>query len=315
VAAPSRLVNVREPHDTHWRAAAELDGHVVDVASLRGADESVTVDSLVEQGPAAVREALDVAVEAVELGTAQPIATATVEIGSPILRPSKILCVGFNYRAHADEAAVDLPTHPNLFAKFTNSLAGPYEPVRLPTVSREIDYEGELAVVIGRTCKDVPLERARAVIAGFTVFNDISARDLQFRTSQFTSGKALDTFAPMGPGLVPTDQVADPGALRIATYLNGERLQDASTGLMVFGVEELVARISELMTLYPGDVIATGTPAGVGYTRTPPVFLKAGDLIEVEIEGIGRISNPVVDGGTTPKPRKPDNAGKEQHGN
>ena len=306
---PVRLINFRAPPDGEWGAGVEVDGHVVDVSALSGHyDTELTVDRVVEAGPAAVRGAIEQGMKASSNGQARAIRVEDVQVGPPILRPSKILCIGFNYRAHAEEFEIEAPEHPTLFAKFTNSLVGPREPVHLPEVSRQIDYEGELAVVIGQRCKDVAVEDALSVVAGFTVFNDITARDLQFVTSQFTSGKALDGFAPMGPGLVSIDQVPDPQALRIRTYLNGERMQDGSTDLMIFPVADLVARVSALMTLYPGDVIATGTPSGVGYKRTPPVFLKAGDLIEVEIEGIGRIANPVIESIETDASQEPQTA-------
>lgn len=305
MSGTTRLVNFRSSRGSAWRAGVELDGHFVDVASLPSFadDENVTVDSLVRAGADATRRAIEAAREAASNGVGTLVAKQTVELGPPILCPSKILCVGFNYRAHADEFDVEMPEHPTLFAKFSNSLVGPYDAVRIPAVSKEIDYEGELAVVIGETCKDVRPEDALSVVAGYSVINDVTARDLQFRTSQFTSGKALDTFAPMGPGLVTADDVPDPSSLQIATYLNGEQVQDGNTGLMMFGVADLVARVSELMTLYPGDVIATGTPAGVGYKRTPPVFLKPGDIVEVDVERVGRISNTFTDKDTR----------KEQH--
>jgi 2-keto-4-pentenoate hydratase/2-oxohepta-3-ene-1,7-dioic acid hydratase in catechol pathway len=293
----ARLINFRTVRDAEWRAGVELDGHVADLRSLPGCrDIELTVDSLVGSGPMAIREAIEKARIASDAGRIGMLPVDDLQIGPPILRPSKIICIGFNYRAHADEFEIEAPTHPTLFAKFANSLVGPYAPVHLPAVSQQVDYEGELAVVIGERCKDVPPERALGVIAGLTIFNDVTARDLQFLTSQFTTGKTLDTFAPMGPGLVSIDQVPDPQALRIRTYLNGDQMQDGGTDLMIFTVPELVARISALMTLCPGDVIATGTPSGVGYKRTPPVFLKAGDLVEVEIQGLGRIANPIIDG-------------------
>jgi len=295
MADPIRLVNYRMSDALEWRAGVQLDARIVDVASCPGLeiDKGATVDSIVAAGPETVSQVLAGAQD-VDRGESA-VETEAAFLGPPILHPSKILCVGFNYRAHAQEFDVEVPEHPTLFAKFTNSLVGPYDPVRIPGVSREIDYEGELAVVIGKTCKDIDAADALGVVAGYTVFNDVTARDLQFRTSQFTSGKALDTFAPMGPGLVVADGV-EPNSLRIRTSLNGDTVQDGSTALMIFSVAELIASVSHLMTLFPGDVIATGTPAGVGYKRTPPIFIQPGDRVDVEIEGIGRISNPFIDG-------------------
>jgi 2-keto-4-pentenoate hydratase/2-oxohepta-3-ene-1,7-dioic acid hydratase in catechol pathway len=190
--------------------------------------------------------------------------------------------------------ATEAPAAPNLFAKFRSSLVGSGTPIVLPRISEEIDYEGELAVVIGRRCKDVEAQDALAYVGGYMPFNDVSARDLQFRTSQFTAGKAIDTFAPCGPALVTADELADPGALRLVTRVNGDVVQDASTGDMIFGVAETIAFTSSVMTLEPGDILATGTPPGVGYKRTPPRFLRDGDVVEVEIEGLGTLRNPVV---------------------
>ena len=253
MAGPARLVNFQEPDWTAWRAGVELDGLVVEVASLPALDRDdiATVDALVLSGRAALRTVVDAARAALSDGTGVAKPVEGLVLGPPILKPSKILCVGFNYRAHADEFDVEMPEHPTLFAKFGNSLVGPYDPVQMPRISEQIDYEGELAVVIGEKCKDVPLEDALEVVAGYSAFNDITARDLQFQTSQFTSGKALDTFGPMGPGLVLAEDVPDPSALGISTYLNGERMQDGNTKLMMFGVAELVARVSELHDARP----------------------------------------------------------------
>jgi acylpyruvate hydrolase len=217
-----------------------------------------------------------------------------VTLGPPVPDPDKIVCVGLNYRAHADEADLKVAGTPVLFSKFRNALIASGDPIRLPTVSNEVDYEGELAVVIGRPCKAVEPQGALEYVAGYVPFNDISARDLQWGTSQWLPGKAADAFAPCGPAVVTADDVEDPQQLRIITRLNGEVMQDASTSLMIFSVASLVSYISTLMTLVPGDIIATGTPAGVGYTRTPPVFLGSGDVVEVEIDQVGRLTNPVA---------------------
>lgn len=235
------------------------------------------------------------------LGSQPPLPTSPiehsldeVELGPPVLQPSKIVCLGFNYRAHAEEFDIPTPEHPIIFAKFSNGLVGTGHPIVLPRVSDQVDYEGELAVVIGRSCKHAEPADALDYVAGYSIINDVTARDLQFATSQFMPGKVLDTFAPMGPGLLPADALADPQDLLISTYLDGQRMQHSSTAHMVFPVRDIVSYISRLMTLHPGDVIATGTPAGVGYKRIPPVYLKDGNLVEVAIEGIGRIANRVV---------------------
>lgn len=222
------------------------------------------------------------------------MAMETLELGPPVPDPDKILCLGVNYREHAAEAQQALPVVPLFFAKFRNSLIGPTGQIVIPRVSSQIDYEGELAVVIGTRCKEVSAQDALEYVAGYTIINDISARDVQLQTSQWTAGKALDTFAPMGPGIIPASAIPDPQVLALTTRVNGVVVQQDSTANMVFSVTHAISFLSSLMTLEPGDIIATGTPSGVGFKRTPPLFLKDGDVTEVEIEGIGKISNPVV---------------------
>lgn len=219
-------------------------------------------------------------------------AAADVNLGPPIPDPDKIICLGLNYRTHAEEAGLELPKVPLLFAKFRNTLTGPTGPIMLPALSAQIDYEGELALVVGRRCKTVTVESALEFVAGYMVMNDVSARDIQMRTSQWLSGKTMDTFAPCGPALV-VNEIRDPQDLRIATRVNGNTLQQSNTKDMIFSVAEIVAYVSQLMTLEPGDIISTGTPDGVGYKRNPPVFLRDGDMVEVEIERIGLLRNPV----------------------
>jgi 2-keto-4-pentenoate hydratase/2-oxohepta-3-ene-1,7-dioic acid hydratase in catechol pathway len=214
-------------------------------------------------------------------------------LGPPIPDPEKIICLGLNYRSHAEETGLKPPEVPILFAKYRNALTGPTSPILLPGLSEEIDYEAELAVVIGKRCKNISAEEALNCVAGYMALDDVSARDLQFRTGQWLSGKSLDTFAPCGPALV-IDEINDPQDLDISACVNGQVLQQSNTGNMIFSVAETVAYISQLMTLQPGDIIATGTPEGVGFKRTPPIFLHDGDIVEVEIEGIGKLKNPVI---------------------
>jgi len=199
-----------------------------------------------------------------------------------------------NYHDHADEADMAVPVAPNVFAKFWNSLVGPRDTIVLPAASDRVDYEGELAVVIGRTCRRVAPQAAMDYVAGAFPLNDVSARDLQLQVSQWTTGKAIDTFAPCGPELVLLDEAGDLGGLTLITRVNGEVVQHASTAGMIFGVREVVAFLSQTMTLVPGDIIATGTPSGVGFARTPPLFLREGDTVEVEIGGLGAVSNRVA---------------------
>jgi 2-keto-4-pentenoate hydratase/2-oxohepta-3-ene-1,7-dioic acid hydratase in catechol pathway len=212
----------------------------------------------------------------------------------PIERPGKIVCVGLNYRDHAEEQGVALPEAPLLFAKWQNTLIGPGEPIVIPPIVTKCDYEAELGVVIGARVRDASAENALEAVAGYICVNDVSARDLQFADGQWTRGKSPDTFCPVGPRLVPRDEIPDPQQLSIRAVLNGETMQESSTSNMVFGVAELIAYITRTITLEPGDLIATGTPAGVGAFRTPPVFMQPGDEITIEIEGLGSLTNPVT---------------------
>jgi 2-keto-4-pentenoate hydratase/2-oxohepta-3-ene-1,7-dioic acid hydratase in catechol pathway len=209
--------------------------------------------------------------------------------------PGKIICIGLNYADHAAEAGLPIPDEPICFAKWPTALIGDGEPIRLPAITSEVDYEAELAVVIGRTATDVAEADALEHVAGFACFNDVSARDLQRRDGQWSRSKSFDTFAPMGP-VVPIDAVGDPQALAISCAVNGEVLQSGTTADMIFPVATLIAFLSQSATLRPGDVIATGTPAGIGLAKRPPRFLCPGDVVTVEIERIGRLTNPVAPG-------------------
>jgi 2-keto-4-pentenoate hydratase/2-oxohepta-3-ene-1,7-dioic acid hydratase in catechol pathway len=223
------------------------------------------------------------------------LSLADVTIGSPIPRPGKIVCVGLNYRDHAAESNMPVPASPVTFSKYGTSVTGPGRPIVLPRSSQQVDYEAEMAVVIGRRAKHVPIERAFDHVLGYMNFNDVSARDFQFADGQWQRGKACDTFAPMGPFILTRDRAGDPHALRIRLRLNGQTMQDSSTAQLIFGVDHIVSFLSQTVTLEPGDVIATGTPPGVGFARKPPVFLKAGDVVEVEVDGLGVLSNPVTE--------------------
>ncbi|HET7568687.1 MAG TPA: fumarylacetoacetate hydrolase family protein [Gaiellaceae bacterium] len=209
--------------------------------------------------------------------------------------PQKIVCVGLNYRDHAEEQGVELPKAPLLFAKWPNTLIGSGDPIRIPAISRNVDYEAELGVVIGREASRVSADDALDFVAGYVVANDVSGRDLQFSDGQWVRGKSLDTFLPVGD-LVPKEEVPDPQALPIRTILNGETMQDSNTSLQIFGVRDVVSYVSQAITLVPGDLIITGTPAGVGAFRDPKVWLQPGDEVTIEIDGLGSITNPVVAG-------------------
>jgi 2-keto-4-pentenoate hydratase/2-oxohepta-3-ene-1,7-dioic acid hydratase in catechol pathway len=210
-----------------------------------------------------------------------------------IALPQKIVCVGLNYRDHAEEQGVDLPERPLLFAKWPNTLISSGEPIRIPAISEKVDYEAELGVVIGRRASRVSAADALDHVQGYVVANDVSGRDLQFSDGQWVRGKSLDTFLPVSE-LVPVSEVPDPQALAIRALLNGEVMQDSSTSNMIFGVADVIAFVSQAITLEPGDLIITGTPAGVGAFRDPPVWLRPGDEITIEIDGLGRITNPVA---------------------
>lgn len=233
-------------------------------------------------------------------GGAEVRPLAAVTLGPPIPDPDKIICLGLNYRDHANESSIEVPPSPILFAKFRNSLAGPKSDIVLPTAGTAVDYEVELAVVIGRRCKHVRQEAALECVAGAMALNDVSARDLQHATSQWLPGKAVDSFAPCGPALVTLDELGDPQDLAISTRLNGELMQASSTAMMIFGIAETIEFITSFMTLEPGDIIATGTPGGVGMARDPQVFLHDGDLVEVTVDGVGTLTNTVVQRSAAP---------------
>ena len=215
-------------------------------------------------------------------------------ITAPIPRPGKVICIGLNYRDHAEESGMDVPTSPVCFSKFPNSVIGPGVEVIIPPGSVESDYEAEFGIVIGKKATRVSEADAMEHVLGYVCINDVSARDFQFADGQWQRGKSPDTYCPMGEAVVTRDEIADPHNLRIQLRLNGDTMQDSSTNQLVFGVEALVSFLSQWTTLEPGDVIPTGTPPGVGFARKPPVYIQPGDVMEVEIEGLGILKNPVV---------------------
>jgi 2-keto-4-pentenoate hydratase/2-oxohepta-3-ene-1,7-dioic acid hydratase (catechol pathway) len=231
-----------------------------------------------------------------EEGAAVPrVAPEGIGWRSPVERPGKIVCVGLNYHDHAHEVGLTPPTQPLLFAKLPSAVTGCGAGVRMPSMSSQLDYEAELAVVIGRRAVDVAEGDAYGHVAGYTVMNDVSVRDVMFGDGQWLRGKSLDTHAPLGPWLVTPDELADPMRLAIETLVNGEPRQRSSTGEMIFSVPALISYISHHFTLDPGDVIATGTPAGVGLAMDPPRFLRVGDIVDVTIEGLGTLTNRIID--------------------
>lgn len=300
-----RLVSYRPQSGEAWRAGIEEKGLVIAGSAVYGSagrhnEKLPTVRELLEAGPAALETVFANARQIFNAGEQELVPLDSLELGAPVPDPDKIVCLGLNYADHAAEAKMAIPEVPVLFAKFRNSLTGPYSSIVLPRNSTAIDYEAELAVVIGKTCKDVAEKDALSYVAGYTIMNDVTARDLQMRTPQWTAGKALDTFAPMGPGIVPAAEIPDPQTLEVITRLNGQERQHSNTAKMIFPVAKAIEFISSIMTLVPGDIIATGTPSGVGFIQHPPIFMREGDLVEVEIERIGRIANKVVGpGGAT----------------
>lgn len=276
-----------------WRALVLVDSYRAQPAShLEWFDLDGPWFPTARRVTEAVAGSLEGARAARELDAILP--RASVRLLAPVPRPGKIVCVGLNYRDHAAEARMDVPSVPVLFAKFPSAVIGTDDPIVLPRASARVDYEAELAVVVGRRLKQASPQTALAGVVGYTNANDVSARDFQKLDGQWVRSKSCDTFAPMGPALVTADEVPEPGALRVVFRLNDATLQDSATDQLVFDVPHLLAFISETATLEPGDVVLTGTPPGVGFARRPAVYLKAGDVAEVEIGNLGVLRNRVV---------------------
>lgn len=218
----------------------------------------------------------------------------SLRLTAPIPRPPKILCVGLNYRDHAKESKMEVPSVPTVFAKYSNAVIGPGDPIVLSPATQKPDYEAEFAVVIGKRAKHIQRSEWKDYVFGYTIVNDVSARDVQLATSQWTLGKSFDTFAPIGPHVVTADEVPNPHELDIRLSIGGETLQSSNTRELIFGVPELIEYLSRMLTLEPGDIISTGTPAGVGLGRIPPRWLRPGEEVVIEIEKIGTLRNPVI---------------------
>ena len=233
------------------------------------------------------------AMEAIQSGLLPTVNRDDVKLEAPVPRPSKIICIGLNYLDHVTESGAEIPKAPLIFSKFDTCVSASEGPIMLPVGSEQVDFEAELAVVIGRRAKNIKLDDAFDHVFGYTNFNDVSARDMQFADGQWQRGKSCDTFAPFGEFVATKDEIADPHSLRIQFRLNGETMQDSNTNQLIFKIPDLIEYLSRSITLEPGDIIATGTPPGVGFARKPPVFLKDGDICEVEIEGLGILINPV----------------------
>lgn len=232
-----------------------------------------------------------------------PLRLSEVRLLAPVPHPEKVICVGVNYRLHADESGLAPPPFPEIFAKFPNAIQDPFAPIVLPELDDAIDYEGELAVVIGGVARSLKPQSALRSVAGYTASNDVSARTIQLRVSQWVAGKTLDTFCPIGPWVATPTSVPDPQALHLRTSIGGEMLQEGCTAEMIFPVVDLLVYLSSLMTLKPGDLVLTGTPAGVGHTRTPRRYLHEGDVVDVWIDGVGTLSNPVARRGRSKRAR------------
>ena len=238
-------------------------------------------------------DAMEMARAALEKGPRIPL--ADVHLEAPIARPPKILAVGLNYADHVAESGMDTPEHPTIFNKQSTCITGPTDPVHVPKVSHVLDYEGELGFVIGKRGRHVSREDAADYIAGYVVVDDVTVRDWQFQTPTWTMGKSFDTHGPIGPWIVTTDEIRDPHQLELRTFVNDELRQESNTKQLIFDCFTLVEHFSKAFTLEPGDLIATGTPSGVGIAAKPPQILKAGDVVRIEIEGIGKIENPIID--------------------
>lgn len=273
----------------------KTDRGILPVPDREGMDAGHTVKQLIEKGEAGLDELNRLLDEAAGKGV-EYLNEAELDLGPCVPGPDKIVCVGLNYRKHAEESNMDIPKHPILFNKYNNSLAGHGDRIALPADSDQVDYEAELAIVIGRTAKNVSKENALDYVFGYCAANDLSARDLQFRSQQWLLGKSLDGFCPLGPYLVTADEVGNPNDLNIRCMVNGEMRQQSNTSDMIFHCDDIVSYISRYMTLAPGDVILTGTPEGVvlGYPEAERVWLKDGDEVTVEIEGLGRLRNVMV---------------------
>jgi 2-keto-4-pentenoate hydratase/2-oxohepta-3-ene-1,7-dioic acid hydratase in catechol pathway len=278
-----RLVTYRR--GSEGRAGVQTPEGIVDAAESLG-EGHVTVRQLLEAGR------LEELAEALDGSSAEPVTDA--ELLPPVPDPDKIICIGLNYRSHAAEAGIDPPEQPTFFAKFRNALAPAGSTVALPAASEKVDYEAEIAFVVGRRCTEVSPDEALDAVAGYTLLNDLSARDLQFATPQWMPGKVFDGSAPCGPALVTPDEAGGPDAIEFTLDLNAERMQEASTSDLIFSIPELLARLSHWMTLEPGDIVSTGTPSGVGSVRKPRVWLKPGDEIVISSPTLGELRTKIV---------------------
>ncbi|MGY6274295.1 fumarylacetoacetate hydrolase family protein [Methylomonas sp. MgM2] len=271
-------------HNNTIKIGSVLDGQIADGSSI-----AADMSAFLSKGEAAISAMQGL------MDSGQPlIPMSEVRLVAPIPRPGKFLGIGLNYADHIGETGRERPEHPMFFTKQSTCVIGPGQAIHCPAISEKVDYEGELGIVIGKRCKRVSAESAREFIAGYTICNDVTVRDWQHRSPTWTLGKSFDTHGPMGPWIVTSDEIVDPHRLSLETWVDDELRQNANTGQMLFNCYEIVAYLSQAMTLEPGDVISTGTPAGVGVKMTPRGYLKPGQTVCVKIEGIGSLSNPVI---------------------
>lgn len=280
-----RLVSFTQAQRT--RIGLQNDAGIVDLSNA-SPDLPDSMSEFLLQGAEAMSKAA--AAESAPID----FALSDVHLESPVLRPGKILAIGLNYRAHAEESGSEIPKTPLVFTKQNTSINGPYDPVHKSSKARMLDYEGELAIVIGKRCRHVPKDKAHQVVAGYCINNDVSVREWQMRgaPAQFTMGKSWDTHCPLGPAIVTN---IDPHDLKLVTKVNGEVRQDSNTNDLIFNCYEIIAYLTTAFTLEPGDVIVTGTPSGVGMAMKPPQALNVGDTVNVEIEGLGYIENEIIE--------------------
>jgi 2-keto-4-pentenoate hydratase/2-oxohepta-3-ene-1,7-dioic acid hydratase in catechol pathway len=261
---------------------------IIDLPTASGGNLPTDMLTFLQQGDAALAQAQSAVAQGGPM-----ISMREVRVLAPVPRPGKIIGIGLNYADHAAEGGREKPKYPMIFTKAVSAVIGPGEAIRMPLVTSAVDFEGEMAVVIGKRAKDVSSQEALNYIAGYTICNDVSGRDYQQRSSP-TAGKSFDTFAPLGPAIVTRDEIPDPHVLEIRTVVSGEEMQRSNTRHLIFNVNYLIDYLSHIFALEPGDVITTGTPAGVGVFRNPPRFLKPGDTVRIEVEKVGVLENPVV---------------------
>ncbi len=290
-----KLITFKNPasEDKNYRIGALIsDGEIIDLTSLVS-NKNLTANKLLDCFNLE-SDFLEKAKRATSENNLPKIKRQDIEIYAPVPRPNKIICIGLNYRDHAQESGMSIPTSPIIFSKFSTCVIGANQPIILPKGSEQVDYEAELAFIVGQRAKNVKKEDAMDYVFGYTNFNDVSARDFQFADGQWQRGKSCDTFAPVGEFIATTDEIENPHNLSIKLRLNGETLQNSNTEQLIFDIPEIIEFLSQSITLEAGDVVATGTPPGVGFARKPPVFLKDGDKIEIEIQGLGILANTVV---------------------